>query len=169
MRAFSALLLQTSTQKRTIPTNERKWKVIHAHSPDGGDLANAVSKMVTKRFVITTKMNDNLAVQCIDTVRLVLLRAFAHQVARYFSEKLWKHLIQEGSSKKRLENCLDCKISLRYLRAIQGHCGGISKRPGLMEYTLIPHNYKKYIFHRGISWNSQSFCWEWNNSRRKRE
>ena len=73
-------------------------------------------------------MNDNLTVQCVDTARLVLLRAFAHQVARDLSEQLWSHLIQEGSSRKRLEYCLDCKISLRYLRAIQGHCGGIPKK-----------------------------------------
>ena len=25
-----------------------------------------------------------------------------------------------------------------------------------MEYTLLPHNWKEYIFHRGLSWNSQS-------------
>ena len=29
-------------------------------------------------------------------------------------------------------------------------------RPEMMEDTLIPHNRKEYIFHRGISWNSQS-------------
>ena len=34
--------------KRTIPTNERTWKVVHTHSPDGGNLATAVSKMVTQ-------------------------------------------------------------------------------------------------------------------------
>ena len=28
---------------RAIPTNEREWKVIHAHSPDGGYSATAVS------------------------------------------------------------------------------------------------------------------------------
>ena len=27
---------------RTFLTNERKWTVIHAHSPDGGDLADGV-------------------------------------------------------------------------------------------------------------------------------
>ena len=46
VRALSAFLLQKHplyTNKRTIPTNERKWKVIHAHSPDGGYLATAVS------------------------------------------------------------------------------------------------------------------------------
>ena len=26
----------------------------------------------------------------------------------------------------------------------------------MTEYTLIPYNWKEYIFHKGISWNSQS-------------
>ena len=43
-----AFLLQASLYtKRHIPTNERKWKVSHAHPPDGGDLAIAVSNVVT--------------------------------------------------------------------------------------------------------------------------
>ena len=53
--------------KRTIPTNDGKWKVIHAHSPDGGDLATAVSKMVTRMVRHTTKMSVNLTAQCIGT------------------------------------------------------------------------------------------------------
>ena len=34
--------------QRTIPTNARKWKVVHAHSLDVGDMAIAVSKIVTR-------------------------------------------------------------------------------------------------------------------------
>ena len=39
-------LVQTASLfiKRTIPTNESKWKVIPANSSDGGDLGIAVSK-----------------------------------------------------------------------------------------------------------------------------
>ena len=50
VREISAFLLQKHpyTHKRTIFTNERKGKVIHAHAPDEGYLAVAVSKMVTK-------------------------------------------------------------------------------------------------------------------------
>ena len=43
----ASLHKRPSTQKRTIPTSERKCEVIHAHCPYGGDLANAVSKMAT--------------------------------------------------------------------------------------------------------------------------
>ena len=38
-------------------------------------------------------------------------------------------------------------------RALQGHSGGIPVRPEMMEYTLIPYNWKEYIFHNGILWN----------------
>ena len=34
VQALSAIRLSVYTQ-RTIPANEKKWKVIHAHSPDG--------------------------------------------------------------------------------------------------------------------------------------
>ena len=46
--------------------------------------------------------------------------------------------------------------SLCYLRAIQGHSGGIAIEQRLMGYVLIPQFWKRYIFHRGRSWNFQS-------------
>ena len=51
---------------------------------------------------------------------------------------------------------MDNKKSLYYLRAIQGHSGGKPKKPEMMEYTLILYKWMEYIFHKGISWNSQS-------------
>ena len=74
------------------------WKVVHAQSPDGGDLAIAVSKVVTRMVcVITTKKNDNLTAQCIGTkIRPVLLKAFAKRGARDFLDKYWLDLIHEG-------------------------------------------------------------------------
>ena len=65
-------------------------------------------------------------------------------------------LIQEGSSKKRVECCMDHKISLLYFRAIQGHSGGLPIMPELMGYTSIPYNWKEYIFHKGCLWDVQS-------------
>ena len=76
--------------------------------------------------------------------------------SKKFSDNQWIHLIHEGSSKKRVEYCLDNKKSLCYLRAIQRHSGGIPIRPEMMEYTFIPYDWKEYIFHRGSSWDSQS-------------
>ena len=42
------------------------------------------------------------------------------------------------------------------LRVIQGHSGGIPVEPELMDYALIFHKWKKYVFHRELSWNFQS-------------
>ena len=48
MQALSSLRQERPySQKRTIPTNEKKWTAIHAHSRYGGDLAVSVSKLVT--------------------------------------------------------------------------------------------------------------------------
>ena len=57
---------------------------------------------------------------------------------------------------KRVEHCVDHKNSLCYLRAIQGHSGGIPIMSELMGYTSIPCIRKEYIFHRGCSWSVQS-------------
>ena len=90
-----------------------------------------------------------------DTFRPVLLKAFAQEGARDF-DKFWLCLVHESSKKKRLEYCLDVKNSLCYVRAIQGLSGGIPIRREIMEYTLVPHNWKECVFHSGCSWNSQS-------------
>ena len=50
------------------------------------------------------------------------------------------------SSKTRIVYCLDNKKSLCYLRAIQGHSGGVRTRPEMMEYTLILYNWMEGVF-----------------------
>ena len=54
-----------------------------------------------------------------DTIRPILVRAFAQEGARDFVEKCWIMLIHEGSNKKRMEHREDNNGSLCYLRAIQ--------------------------------------------------
>ena len=43
-----------------------------------------------------------------------------------------------------------------YLRAIQGHSGGIAVDPNLMWYFLISQHWKKHLYQRGLSWTYQS-------------
>ena len=49
-----------------------------------------------------------------DTIRLVLLNAFAKHGTQDSSEKHWLRLVHEGSSKTRVEYCEDSKNSLAY-------------------------------------------------------
>ena len=54
-----------------------------------------------------------------DAIRLVLLKAFAKQGARDFSDKDWLRLIHQGSSKTRFGHCEDSENSLAHFRSIQ--------------------------------------------------
>ena len=79
--------------QRTIPTTEKEWKVIPANSSDGGALPTAVSKIVTRvvrRYDQDEKQPD--AALHWETIRPLLLKAFAKHGARDFSEKHWLRL-----------------------------------------------------------------------------
>ena len=84
------------------------------------------------------------------------MKAFSHEGARDFDDGFWLHLIHDGSTKKLLEYCQDTDGNLCYFRATQGHSGGIPISPEIMRYTLIPYNWKEYLYHRGSSWVFQS-------------
>ena len=101
--------------QRTILTTERKWKVILANSSYGGALSVAVSKMVTRmvRHYDQDERQSDAALHW-DTMRQVLLKAFAKHGAQNFSEKHWFRLC-EGSRKTRVECCEDAKKILGLL------------------------------------------------------
>ena len=66
--------------KRTIPTNEKKWKVIHAHSREGRDLAVSVTSMVTtmlRHFDQEERQTNGLRYW--NSTKPVLMRAFCTQ------------------------------------------------------------------------------------------
>ena len=130
--------------QRTIPTTERKWKVVYANSSYGA-LSIQDPKMVTRmvRHFDQDERQSDASLHW-DTTRPVLLKAFAKHRARGFSEKHWLRLIHEGSSSTRFEYFEDSKNSLAQFRAIQGHSGGTPIDPGLMEYIRIPYNWKEY-------------------------
>ena len=64
----------------------------------------------------------------------------------------WIQLVQQGSSEKRIEYCLDNKKSFCYPRAIQGHYGGIPIKPKMIGI----HIYSVQLERVGSSWGSQS-------------
>ena len=137
--------------QRTIPTTERKWKVIPANSSHRGALPTAVSKMVTRmvRHHDQDERQPDAALHW-DTIRPLLLRAFTKHGARDFSEKHWLRSIHQGSSKTRFEYCEDSNNSLAYFRAIQGHSRGKTIAPELMEHIPIPYNWKEDICSLGL-------------------
>ena len=135
--------------QRTIPATEKKWKVIPANSSCGGALSMAVSKIGTRmvRHYDQDERQSDAALHR-DTIRPVLLKAFAKHGARDFSEKHRLPLIHEGSSKTRIEYCEDSKNSLAYFRAIQAHSAGIPNDRELKDYIRILFKWKEFIFHR---------------------
>ena len=165
VRQASRKLVRTlsafSLLQRTIPATERKWKVIAANSSYGGALPTAVSKMVTRmvRHYDQDERQPDAAVQW-ETIRPVLLKAFAKQGARDFSDKIWLPLVYQGSS--RFQYCEDSKNSLASFRAIQEHAGGITSAPELMEQILILYDWKEYIFSQGLFFQHPTYPGERN-------
>ena len=140
------------------------------HSPDGGDLAIAVSKMVTRMVRHATKMSDNLTAQCIGT-RLghycwKRLQNMEHEMSQ---KSIGFFLIHEGCSKARIEYCEDSTKSIANFRAIQGHSGGIPIDPDVMGYVRISDDCKKYFDHRGCSVSIQSILEAWQRRDKKKE
>ena len=137
--------------KRTIPTKERKWKLIPSHSSyTGGSLSTAISQKVTRlvRHYDQEERQSDAAVRW-DTIRPKLLRAFADRGARDFSETDWLRHIHEGSNKTRFEHCEDSKKSLTSFRAIQGHTGGITIAPELIGTSWF-HTIGKSLCFTGV-------------------
>ena len=83
-------------------------------------------------------------------MKSVLLKKFVRGGVQDFSDEVWLQKIFEGSSKKIFEYCKNKD------GAIQRHSGGIPIETELMGYVKIPPNWKRYIFHKGLSWNFQS-------------
>ena len=139
--------------------DRKEWKVIPANSSDGGALPTAVSKMVTRmvRHYDQDERQSDAALHW-DTIRPLLLKAFAKHGARDFSEKnigfdlFVKEAARRGSSTVRIP-----KIPwLTYEQLIQGHSRGLTIDPELMEHIPIPYNWKEFIFHWGCSFSIQS-------------
>ena len=95
-----------------------------------------------------------------DTIRPVLLRAFAQESTRDFDEGFWSHLIHEGSNKKRVEYCKHNNGSLCYFTSYSGTLRWYSNKSRIDE--LHGHSVQMEGVHL-------SHVGEWNISRRKRE
>ena len=79
----------------------------------------------------------------------VLNGRFQNQREKEFTDEDWLHCLYLGSFKTRFEICKDENGGLRYIRAIQGHSNGMIISPRLMNYVMIPHRWKQFIYHVG--------------------
>ena len=89
---------------------------------DGGDLAVSVSKLVTtmlRHYDKDERQRDGS--RGWETIKPVLMKAFAQKGARDFDDGYWLRLIHDGSTKKRLEYCQDKDENLSCSWSIQGH------------------------------------------------
>ena len=87
-------------------------------------------------------------------MKTVSIDKFAQDGARDFSYDQWSQQVLDGSTKKRNEYCKDNDGVICYSGAVQGHSGGIAVGPKIMGYFLISQHWKKYLYHRGRSWDS---------------
>ena len=89
-------------KKTVIPKGERKLITVAANPSPRSGLPTKVSKMVTKmvRHYDQDEREQDGSYHW-ETVKSLLLKEFAQERVKYFSDKYWIHLIHEGSSKTR--------------------------------------------------------------------
>ena len=88
----------------------------------------------------------------------VLKGKFQNQLEKEFTDEDWLHCFHLGSIKTRFEICKDENGEVRYIRAIQGHSGGLIKSPRLTNYVMIPCKWKQFIYHVGRARDQYSFA-----------
>ena len=84
-----------------------------------------------------------------DVILPVLKERLQIQMEKEFTNEDWLNCFYLGSFKTRCEICKDEDGELEYIRAIQGHSGGIIVPPRLMNNVMIPHKWKEFFYHVG--------------------
>ena len=72
-------------------------------------------------------------------------------IGMVFTDEDWLHCLYLGSIKTRFEICEDENGDFGCIRSIQGHSGGMIISTRLMNYVMIPYNWKRFIHHVGLS------------------
>ena len=74
-------------------------------------------------------------------------RDFEHENAGRWSNKERLHLLQQGSDNIISQHCLNSDGLIIYMRAIQGHSGGTTVDPALLDNVEIPYIWSEYFYH----------------------
>ena len=68
-----------------------------------------------------------------------------------FTDRNWVNFIWKGRNKTRFQHRRNPCSKLLYFRAVQGHTGGEMIPPEMLGHSLIPPNWKEFVFHRRCS------------------
>ena len=137
--------------KKEIPKEDRNWTIILGCPKCKRDSFEIrISKCVTE-MVRHHDQNERETdgARHWDGVLSVLKGKFRYQLEKEFTDEYWLHCLYLGSIKTRFELCKDENGEIRYIRAIQGHSGGMIISPRLMIYVMIPYKWKRFIYHVG--------------------
>ena len=137
--------------KKEITKEDRIWTIIPGCPKCKRDsFETRISKRVTNmvRHHDQDKRETDGAMHW-DVVLPVLKGRFRNQLEKEFTDEDWLHCLCLGSIKTRFEIYKDENGELRYIRAIQGHSGGMIISPKLVDYVIIPYTWKRYIYHVG--------------------
>ena len=151
-------------KKTVIPTCERKWNTIDANPSRGGYLSTQVYKMVTK--MIRHHDQDDGSYHW-DTVRSVLLKAFAQNGTGEISDNQWIHLIHEGSSKKKSRILLELQEVLVLSTSNPGTLWWSSDKTRNDGTHDNSSSLERVYLSQGIFIGCSIYFGEWTNSGRK--
>ena len=137
--------------KKEIPKEDRIWTIIPGCPKCKRDsLEIRISKCVTEMVRHHDQdERETDGARHWDGVLSVLKGKFRNQMEKEFTDEDWLHCLYLRSIKTRFEICEDENGEIRYIRAIQGHSGGMIISPRLMNYVMIPYEWKRFIYHVG--------------------
>ena len=132
-----------------VPIDQRKWTDIPA--VDDVILSWRVSKIMTKMLRHHgLHQKDDGAIDW-NSLLPMSCRVFENENARRWSTTEWLDLLHQGSDKKRFQYCLNSHGLIIYMRAIQGHSGGIKVDLALLDNVEILYGWSEYFHHVGCS------------------
>ena len=137
--------------KKEIPKEDRIWTFIPGCPKCKRDsLETRISKCVTNMVRHHDQdERETDGARHWDGVLSVLNGKFRNQLEKEVTDDDWLHCLCLVIIQTRFEICKDENGELRYIRAIQGHSGGMIISPRLMNYVMILDKWKRFIYHVG--------------------
>ena len=136
---------------KSSPMKDRVWTTIRGFpQSEKHSIETRISKEVTRmvRHRDQNEREEDGGAHW-DTILPTLKRKFQNQLEDEGKSMNWVEHLYRGSHKTRFEICENADDELGYIRAIQGHSGGMVIQPELMNYVLIPCKWKQFIYHMG--------------------